>query len=140
MDEFTSLWGLFFSAFISSTIAPGGSEVLLAYLVNEKQIPNHLLLSVSTLGNTLGAMLTWCMGYFAATRFPLNKKHAIEHPHALALIQRWGRFSLFFSWLPLIGDALCLLAGWLRFPLLSSVMIIAVGKALRYGAIIYIMN
>ena len=140
MDESTSLWGLFISAFISSTIAPGGSEVLLAYLVHEQQIPNHVLLSVSTLGNTLGALLTWSMGYFVATRYPLNNKYVTEHPRALTLIQRWGRLSLFFSWLPLIGDALCLLAGWLRFPLLSSVIIIAVGKALRYGAIIYIMN
>ena len=140
MDQVVTLWGLFFSALVSSTLAPGGSEVLLAYLVSEKQHSNVSLLLASSTGNTLGAMITWLMGYIAAIRFPLDTKVSKKNAHAMDLLKRWGVLILFFSWLPVIGDGLCLAAGWLRFSFIGSLLIIALGKVARYSAIIYLFN
>ncbi|MBV1871387.1 MAG: DedA family protein [Gammaproteobacteria bacterium] len=140
MEQTVSLWGLFISALISSTLAPGGSEVLLAYLVSEKQHSNELLLLLSSTGNTLGAMVTWGMGYFIAKRLPLDKKIIEKNARAMGLLKRWGVLALFFSWLPLIGDGLCLAAGWLRLSFSRSLLIIAIGKVARYSAIIYLFS
>ena len=140
MDQVFTLWGLFISALISSTLAPGGSEVLLAYLVSEKTHSNELLLLVSSTGNTLGAMITWLMGYLAAKRFPLDTRIIKKNARAMKLLKRWGVFALFFSWLPVIGDGLCLAAGWLRFSFGISLLIIAIGKIARYAAVIYFFN
>lgn len=140
MDQDISLWGLFISALISSTIAPGGSEAVLAYLVTEQQHSNWVLLVVSSLGNTIGALITWAMGYIAAIRFPLEKKILLNNAHSMKLLKRWGVFALLLSWLPLIGDGLCLLAGWLRLSFFLSLLMIALGKAARYAAIIYLFQ
>lgn len=140
MDQTVTLWGLFISALISSTIAPGGSEVLLAYLVSEKTYSNALLLLVASTGNTLGALITWLMGYIAAKRFPLDTHILKKNAHAMELLKRWGTLALLFSWLPLIGDGLCLAAGWLRFSFLASLLLIAVGKVARYSVVIYLFH
>ncbi|MGR8930670.1 MAG: YqaA family protein, partial [Gammaproteobacteria bacterium] len=62
--------GLFLSAFISSTIAPGGSEAVLAYLVNSHEYDIMLLVTVATIGNSLGAMTTWWLGLWTAKKYP----------------------------------------------------------------------
>ena len=140
MDQTATLWGLFISALISSTLAPGGSEVLLAYLVSEKTYSNALLLLVASTGNTLGALITWLMGYIVAKRFPLDTRILKKNAHAMGLLKRWGVFALLFSWLPVIGDGLCLAAGWLRFSFIASLLIIAVGKIARYSVVIYLFH
>ncbi len=85
MQEISSgVWGLFFSAFISSTIAPGGSEAVLAYMVSEDVYDVQFLVFVAAIGNTLGAMTTWGLGMLAAKKFPVatllpeKKKERIE--------------------------------------------------------------
>ncbi len=140
MDQTVTLWGLFISALISSTLAPGGSEVLLAYLVSEKTYSNALLLLVASTGNTLGALITWLMGYIAAKRFPLDTRILKKNAHAMELLKRWGVFALLFSWLPVIGDGLCLAAGWLRFSFFASLLLIAIGKVARYSVVIYLFH
>jgi membrane protein YqaA with SNARE-associated domain len=130
-----SLWGLFLSAFISSTLLPGGSEAVLVLLAAESAGDKLVLLAVATLGNTLGGMSSWALGRFIAWRFP-SRRFAAKEQRAIARLQRWGSPILLLSWLPVIGDPLCLAAGWLRIHWLSSLVFIAVGKAARYAVLL----
>lgn len=106
--------GLFISAFISSTLAPGGSEAVLTYLIIEGEDPTIYLVMLATLGNTLGAITTFYIGYFASTKYPPRNIDPTHFDKANGLIQRYGSVALMLSWLPVIGDVLCLVAGWLR--------------------------
>ncbi|MCX7097394.1 MAG: DedA family protein [Methylococcales bacterium] len=135
MQEIWGLWGLFLSAFISSTIAPGGSEAVLAYMVSEGAYSAQILVLVATVGNTLGALTTWGLGLLAAKKFPVANLLPEKKQHALDLVTKWGVWALLFSWLPLIGDALCFAGGWLRLPLLSAGLVIMAGKLGRYAVI-----
>jgi len=131
------LWGLFVSAFISSTIAPGGSEALLAYLVAEKVQSVMLLVIVATIGNTLGALTTWWLGSLTAKKIPAEQLLDNNKQNALRWVQQWGYWSLLFSWLPIVGDGLCFAGGWLKLPLFISTILIAIGKLLRYLFVAY---
>lgn len=131
------LLGLFISAFISSTVAPGGSEAVLAYMVNSQQHAVTLLVVIATLGNTLGALTTWWLGVWAAKKYPAETLLSDQQRKSLQHVRRWGSWALLFSWLPLVGDGLCFAGGWLKLSLFSSVMAILFGKALRYIAVAY---
>jgi len=130
-----SLWGLFLSAFVSSTVLPGGSEAVLMLLAAESAGDKLVLLTVATLGNTLGGMTSWALGRVIAWRFPARRIAANEQ-RAIARIRRWGSPALLLSWLPVVGDPLCLAAGWLRVHWLTSLSFIAIGKALRYAVLL----
>ncbi|HID49683.1 MAG TPA: DedA family protein [Chromatiales bacterium] len=133
----TSLWALFSSAFLSSTLLPGGSEAVLAWL---QQVGDHspwLLLGVATLGNTLGGMTSWGLGRLIAIRYPAAGLVRTSHRRALARIERWGSPVLLLSWLPVIGDPLCVAAGWLRIHWLTSLLFIGLGKGLRYAVLLW---
>lgn len=133
-----SLWLLFFSAFIASTLFPGGSEALLAYLVSDKAYPLTLLVAVATLGNTLGAMTSWGIGRLIALRYKVESLSKPEHKLALSRIQQYGSPILLLSWLPVVGDPLCVAAGWLRIHWLQSLIFIAVGKLVRYIVVVWL--
>jgi membrane protein YqaA with SNARE-associated domain len=138
MDDYAidlGLWGLFASAFISSTIAPGGSEAVLAYMVAEGIIPVEKLIAVATVGNTLGALTTWWLGNITAKKYPADKVLSKKHQKSISSVQRWGRWSLLFSWLPVIGDGLCFAGGWLKLPFWTSSLMILLGKATRYSVV-----
>lgn len=128
--------GLFFSALISSTLLPGGSEVLLAWLVSEAKHPLWLLWGSATAGNVLGSLLTWGMGFWIAGRYPLRVWEKPQHQRARRWLERYGSFGLLLAWLPIIGDPLCLVAGWLRIGFIASLVMITLGKALRYAVVI----
>lgn len=131
------LWGLFISAFVSSTLAPGGSEAVLAYLAHQGHGSGMHLLGVATLGNTLGALTTWVLGYIVGIRFPASAVLPAQRLRAINRVRRFGTPLLLLSWLPLLGDGFCFAAGWLRLPFGVSMAAIAVGKALRYAAILW---
>ncbi len=131
------LWGLFVSAFISSTIAPGGSEAVLAYLVSEKVHAVMLLVVVATIGNTLGALTTWWLGVFTAKKFPAEQVLDDKKRKSLQWVRQWGVWSLLLSWMPIIGDGLCFAAGWLKLPLFFSIILISIGKLARYLFVAY---
>jgi membrane protein YqaA with SNARE-associated domain len=133
-----NLWGLFLSAFISSTLFPGGSEVVLGVLATERQYDPWLLLAIASFGNTLGALTTWLLGYLVARRLPLEVRLSDKRRLALARLRHWGSPVLLLSWLPVVGDPLCFAAGYLRLPLLASLLFIALGKLARYSVILLV--
>jgi len=130
------LWGLFLSAFVSATLAPGGSEAVLAYFASKQQFAESVLLSVATVGNTLGAMTTWVVGYLIASRYAPERALDPKRAKAVERMRRWGTPLLLLSWLPLVGDGFCFAAGSLRLPFWGSLLAIAAGKVLRYEAIV----
>lgn len=134
----TGLWELFLSAFISSTIAPGGSEAVLAYMASAGSYRIEDLVFAATLGNTLGAMTTWGLGVLAAKKFPVETLLSVGKQQALNTVKTRGQWALFFSWLPVVGDALCFAGGWLKLPLLSALLIIMLGKFCRYLVIAWL--
>ncbi len=137
-DSHIGLWGLFLSSFIAATLAPGGSEILLVYLLNLNNESVFLLWLAATCGNTLGGLSSWLIGLLVS-RGNLSPEKIVDAQHnkkVVELMRRWGVSSLLLSWLPVIGDLLCVLAGWLRLPLVSSATAIFVGKGLRYAAVI----
>jgi membrane protein YqaA with SNARE-associated domain len=134
-EIFSGAGGLFLSAFISSTIAPGGSEAVLAYMVSEGHFQVQHLVIVAAIGNTLGAMTTWGLGMLAARKFPVANLLSDKKQKALNMVKKRGIWVLFFSWLPVIGDALCFAGGWLKLPLLSACLVIFLGKFSRYAVI-----
>jgi membrane protein YqaA with SNARE-associated domain len=133
-----SLWFLFFSAFISSTLFPGGSETVLAYLASNDEYTLYLLIVIATLGNTLGAMTSWLVGRLISIRYSAEKLSKESQQKAVERIQKYGSPILLLSWLPIIGDPLCVAAGWLRLHWLPSLIFITVGKLLRYIIVIFV--
>lgn len=138
MEHF-SLFGLFLSAFISSTIAPGGSEAVLAYMVNAKTFQVEYLITIATIGNTLGALTTWGLGMLAAKKYPPETVLSAHKQRSVDVVKKWGYWALLFSWLPIIGDGFCFAGGWLKLSLLFSCFVLLVGKAARYCAIAYLV-
>jgi len=131
-----SLWGLFASAFVSSTLFPGGSEVALGVLAAQDRHDPWLLLAVASFGNTLGALTTWLLGFLLARRLPLETRLPEKRRRALAHVRHWGSPALLMSWLPVVGDPLCFAAGFLRLPFFASLLFIALGKTARYAVIL----
>jgi membrane protein YqaA with SNARE-associated domain len=134
-----SLVGLFFSAFLSSTILPGSSEVVLFALATQGDLPHWDLLTVATAGNTLGGMSSWVLGWVIALRYPLTELSKPAHRRAVERVQQWGSPILLLSWVPVIGDPLCVAAGWLRMSWMGALLFIAVGKAFRYGVLLVLL-
>ena len=131
MPELTlyeALVGLFTSAFVSATLFPGASEAVLLALISAWPEAIWLALAVATVANTLGSMTSYVIGRF----FP--KKVSDQ---ALQSINCWGSWALFFAWLPVVGDALPLAAGWLRIPWIKSSLLICLGKGFRYTALAF---
>jgi membrane protein YqaA with SNARE-associated domain len=126
------LGGLLVSAFISATIAPGGSEAVLAYLVGQAHYSPTNLVLLASIGNTLGAMTTWGLGMLTAKKFPVADLLPEKKQQALATVQKHGLWILFFSWLPIVGDAFCFAGGWLKMPIIRACLIIWLGKLSRY--------
>lgn len=121
------LLGLFLSSFLAATLLPGGSEVVLFALLKlhpEQAVPAFLL---ATLGNTLGGMTTYGM----ARLLPQAKL-----PEKSAMVTRHGAPILILAWTPIVGDALCAAAGWLRLPWLQCTLWMALGKGLRYAVVL----
>ncbi len=122
------LAGLFLSAFVSATVLPGNSEIVLAAFL--KAFPARALaaIAVATAGNTLGGLTTYGLGRLV----PQDK---VPQGRALEWVRRFGAFALLLSWLPVIGDALCAAAGWLRVPSWAAAIAMAIGKLARYMAL-----
>ena len=129
---------LFLSALGAATILPMSSEVVLGALVLAGTSNLWLLLAVATAGNTLGAMVNWGLGRYAARwRTRLVALDEAKFERACRWFQRWGIWCLLFSWLPVVGDPLTLVAGALRTALIPFVLLVLIGKAARYAVILF---
>jgi membrane protein YqaA with SNARE-associated domain len=118
-----SLLGLFVSSFLSATLLPGGSEAVLFAVVRLHPEQTGAALMLATLGNTLGGMSTYLLARLLPQR---------ELPARLGMVKRYGAAALLLAWAPLVGDALCAAAGWLRLNWLSCLLWMALGKFGRY--------
>ena len=127
MSDSLAYASLFGSSFLSATLLPGSSEALLIALLIAKKTSVYGLLLAASLGNTLGGLTNIFLGRL----LPL-KRQGRWHDTAMTWLHRLGPAALLFSWLPVIGDLLCVLAGWLRFAWLPAMLYLAVGKTLRY--------
>jgi membrane protein YqaA with SNARE-associated domain len=118
----TGLATLFIAAFVSATVLPANSEVVLIAVI--RSFPERTLeaIALATLGNTLGGVTTYGIGRLLPHR-------AQPSARALAWVRRYGTL---LSWVPIIGDALCLAAGWLRLPWRAALLAMAAGKLARY--------
>lgn len=122
-----SLLGLFLASFLAATLLPGGSEIALFAVVRLHPEQTAIALALATVGNTLGGMST----YLLARLLP---RQAL--PARLDIVKRYGVAALFFAWAPVIGDALCAVAGWLRLNWLASMLWMALGKFSRYVLVV----
>ena len=122
------LAGLFVSAFVSATVLPGNSEIVLVAFIKAFPARAAVAIAVATVGNTLGGLTTYGLGRLV----PESK---VPEGRALRWVRRFGAFALLLSWFPVIGDALCAAAGWLRIPWWSAALAMAIGKLARYAAL-----
>jgi len=167
MSDTASLCSLFISSFLAATLLPGGSEA--AFFAVLRAYPETLwyALLLASIGNTLGGMVTFGMGWLLPQRKGGSK--AAGHPPAVSIppnqrleadclpsvyssrgqtqqlkhvekVRSYGTPALLFAWAPLIGDALCLAAGWLRLNPWQAMLFMAIGKFSRYGLIALAMS
>lgn len=134
------LGGIFVIAFVSATLLPMGSEPAVFALVKLRPEWFWPAILVATAGNTLGGAVTWWMGR-GARQATAHWRHAHPsshiqpqdgHPLATRWLLRFGPQTCLLSWLPVVGDPICAVAGWMQFPLWPCVFYMAVGKWARY--------
>lgn len=130
MSAVVALASLFGSSFLSATLLPGNSEVVLVALLSAGSATPAALVITAALGNTLGGMTNVILGRFLPELKPQRGLNM-----ALGWLKRFGPAALLLSWLPVVGDLLCVLAGWLRMPWTLVVLFLCVGKTLRYIAL-----
>ncbi|MDB4197423.1 DedA family protein [Ascidiaceihabitans sp.] len=129
-----SYLSLFFSALVAATIIPMQSEAVLVGLLATTKQPAVLLIIVATVGNVLGAVINWWLGgyllNFQENRwFPSSQSQLAR---AQIWYHRYGRWTLIGSWLPFIGDPITVIAGVMREPLISFLLLVSIAKGLRY--------
>lgn len=131
MTESASLFSLFLSSLLGATLLPGGSELVLFALLKSYPDAFYLAVLLATLGNTIGGMISFAMGRM----LPPNK--TLKH---IDQVQRYGTPVLLLAWTPLLGDALCVAAGWLRLSWWQAALFMALGKFARYWVIALVVS
>lgn len=137
----TELFLLFISAFVAATLFPLGSEVALYTLLRQGFDP-AVLVAVATLGNTAGSLINWLLGKYLQQ---LQHKRwfyfsTAQVQKAEAHYQRFGRYSLLFAWLPVVGDLLTLAAGIFNMRPVPFLILVGTGKFLRYLMVVYLSS
>ena len=123
---------VFVVAFVSATLLPLGSEPAVFGLIKLNPELFWPAILVATAGNTLGGALTWWMGYAAEQAYERMSHQKPPDARALRWLERWGTKACLLSWLPVVGDPLCAVAGWLRLPFWPCVLYMSIGKFARY--------
>lgn len=123
---------VFVIALISATLLPMGSEPAVFGLLKLNPELFWPAVLVATAGNTVGGAITWWMGYGAEKAYESLAQRKPVEARALKWLERFGPRACLLSWLPLVGDPLCAVAGWLKLPFWPCVAYMAVGKFLRY--------
>ncbi|WP_444934888.1 YqaA family protein [Microbulbifer sp. JTAC008] len=132
--------GLFVSAFLAATILPLSSEIVMTGLLLQGLSPWALII-VATTGNVAGSLLNYALGYWASLGVIKKwlRMSEGEFVKAEQRFKKYGIFSLFFSWVPIIGDPLTVMAGILRIRLVWFLLLVATGKCLRYLVVYYMV-
>lgn len=123
---------LFFISLISATLFPMGSEAFLIYCLSNK-LDIILLLLFATLGNSLGSIVNYWIGYKGEDY--LDKKNILKEERLIkykSFFDSWGGYSLLFSWLPVVGDPLTFAAGVLRYNIKKFILLVVIAKFGRY--------
>ena len=134
MNSLEAYSSLFISSLLSSTILPGHSEIMLTTFILLEKYSQFLLIFFASLGNILGSIINWYLGFYVTkfinkSWFPFEKKQLDK---AFSWYLKYGKWSLFLSWVPIIGDPLTIVAGMFRIPLIVFVTIVSISKILRY--------
>ena len=133
---------LFLSAFLSATLLPGSSEVVLIGLLSQGVGEPALLVVAATVGNVLGSLVNWLCGKYLITFmgrwwFPVSPT---SYDKAKGWFAKYGLWSLLLAWLPVVGDPLTLLAGTMGIRLRVFLLLVTIGKFARYAFIAGIAN
>ena len=133
---------LFSFSFLAATVLPFSSELTLAGLISTSNYDNLLLLVVASFGNVLGSVFNWSLGFYsrnlsAKKWFPF-KETQIER--SSKWFSKFGKWSLLFAWLPIVGDPLTFVAGLLRVRFLDFIILVAIGKVSRYLIVFYLIG
>jgi membrane protein YqaA with SNARE-associated domain len=123
---------VFVVAIVSATLLPLGSEPAVFGLVKLNPGLFWPAVLVATAGNTIGGVITYWMGYGAERAYEHVRHRKPSELRALRWLERFGAKACLLSWLPGVGDPLCAVAGWLRFPFWPCVLYMSIGKFLRY--------
>ena len=140
MNSLEAYTSLFISSFVSSTILPGHSEITLTTFILLEKFSQFLLILFASLGNILGSIVNWYLGFYITKFvkkdwFPFQKKQLDK---ASSWYLKYGKWSLFLCWVPIIGDPLTIVAGMFRVSLIIFIIIVSISKALRYIFVGYI--
>ena len=133
---------LFAISFLAATILPFSSELTLAGLIATSNYDNLLLLIVASFGNILGSVINWVLGFYSRNLttkkwFPFKDK---QIKNSSKWFSKFGKWSLLFAWIPIIGDPLTLVAGLLRVQFLDFIILVAIGKVSRYLVVFYLIG
>ena len=140
MTSGVSLTALFISGFTSATLLPGSSEALFLLMLSQQSWDAGLLILVAGTGNSLGGMSNWLLGLLIRKGFYKDKNKRSDSKHRIKAeqwLKQYGSPILFFSFLPIIGDPLCLVAGLIKMHWLKALLFISLGKFFRYFALSY---
>ena len=129
-----SLWAMFVVAFLAATVLPVGSEPVFVALVRMHPEQVAATIGVATLGNTLGGMTSFALGRFVSGKVAPGMTQSTQSTQSRPArwLRRWGAPALVLAWFPFGGDALCVLAGWMRLSWWQSMLWMALGKLARY--------
>ncbi len=127
---------IFVVSFLSATLLPLGSEPAVLGLIKLNPAQYWSVICVATVGNTLGGAADWWIGYGASKLAPLGKPNS-AHNRALTWLNKLGPKACLLGWLPLVGDPLCSVAGWLKMPFWPCVGYMLIGKFIRYVLLTY---
>ena len=133
---------LFAISFLAATILPFSSELTFVGLIVTSDYDNLLLLIVVSFGNVLGSVVNWTLGFYSRNLttkkwFPFKK---VQIEKSSKWFNKFGKWSLLFAWVPLVGDPLTLVSGLLRVRFLDFIILVAIGKVSRYLIVFYLMG
>ena len=125
---------LFTISFLAATILPFSSELMLASMLSIENYNRTLLITFSSFGNILGSVFNWVLGfYFIKLQnkkwFPFKEKQISK---SSLWFEKYGKWSLLFAWVPVIGDPLTFVAGTMKTKILTFLILVSFGKIARY--------
>ena len=133
---------LFIISFLAATILPLSSELTLAGIISTSNYDNLFLLIVASLGNILGSVVNWALGFYSRNLttkkwFPFKE---IQIERSSQWFKKFGKWLLLFAWVPIVGDPLTLVSGLLRVRFIDFIILVSIGKVSRYLIVFNLMG